>query len=167
MASSQHYVATSYVYDQQRDSFLLILHKKLGKWLPPGGHLDDGELPHQGALRELLEETGLQGTIVGLLPTPDVDTPSTPQLYTPFCVLAETIPANSNEEEHIHIDFIYVVEIDSTEPLFLLASEVDGARWISSEEIADLETFENVQQVCRAISALNHQKADLLLGAAD
>ncbi len=39
---------------------LLVKHKKLGKWLGPGGHMEENELPHQAAEREFLEETGLK-----------------------------------------------------------------------------------------------------------
>ena len=39
---------------------LLIKHKKLNMWLSPGGHVDEGELPHQTAEREFLEETGVK-----------------------------------------------------------------------------------------------------------
>src|SRR5437879_2439360 len=35
------YVATGYVYDRHTNSFLLIFHKKSGKWLSPGGHLHE------------------------------------------------------------------------------------------------------------------------------
>jgi 8-oxo-dGTP pyrophosphatase MutT (NUDIX family) len=31
-----------------------------GRWTLPGGHLDEGEAPHTGALRELLEEAGIK-----------------------------------------------------------------------------------------------------------
>jgi ADP-ribose pyrophosphatase YjhB (NUDIX family) len=54
MVSHNHYVATSYVYDRNTDRFLLIWHKKLGKLLPPGGHLNSEEEPHKGAQRELV-----------------------------------------------------------------------------------------------------------------
>jgi ADP-ribose pyrophosphatase YjhB (NUDIX family) len=158
MALSQQYVATSYVYDRETDRFLFVLHKKLGKWLPPGGHLEDGEEPQQGALRELLEETGLQGRVVSLLETPDVHTATIPQLATPFCVLAEPIPANAGSEAHLHIDFVYVVEIDTTQPLDLLAAEVSHARWIATPEVATLETYENVKRVCREISVSSSKK---------
>jgi 8-oxo-dGTP pyrophosphatase MutT (NUDIX family)/GNAT superfamily N-acetyltransferase len=38
---------------------VLHKHKRLGLWLQPGGHIDDGETPWDGALREAAEETGL------------------------------------------------------------------------------------------------------------
>jgi ADP-ribose pyrophosphatase YjhB (NUDIX family) len=157
MALRQHYVATGYVYDRETDSFLLILHNKLGKWLPPGGHLEEGEVPHQGALRELREETGLRGRIVNLLQTPDVATYSVAQLFTPFCILREIIPASLHEDEHVHIDFIYVIEIERADVLKIHTEEISQARWISSQEIPTLETFENVKRVCKAISNLQQR----------
>ena len=38
---------------------VLHLHKRLGMWLQPGGHLDAGETPAEAARREAEEETGL------------------------------------------------------------------------------------------------------------
>jgi 8-oxo-dGTP pyrophosphatase MutT (NUDIX family) len=37
-------------------------------WLPPGGHIDPHELPHDAAVREVHEETGLA---VALRTVPD------------------------------------------------------------------------------------------------
>jgi 8-oxo-dGTP pyrophosphatase MutT (NUDIX family) len=47
---------------------LLIKHAKLGIWLNPGGHIEDGEVPHQAAEREFWEETGLKVTTVSVPP---------------------------------------------------------------------------------------------------
>ncbi len=154
MVVRQHYVATGYVYDRKTDRFLLIMHKKSGKWLPPGGHLDKGEEPHKGALRELCEETGVQGRIINLLETPEVGTPTVAQLPTPFCVLYEKITSELEGEEHMHIDFVYVVEVNFSEVLNLRVEEVLLAKWVSSEEIDYMDTYENVKQVCRAISSI-------------
>jgi 8-oxo-dGTP pyrophosphatase MutT (NUDIX family) len=41
---------------------LLHLHKRAGIWIQPGGHVDEGETPWDGAARETLEETGLIAT---------------------------------------------------------------------------------------------------------
>ena len=39
----------------------------LGLWSLPGGYVDQGEVVEQGAAREVLEETGLQVDIIGLI----------------------------------------------------------------------------------------------------
>ena len=38
---------------------ILHLHKRLGRWMQTGGHIEPGEMPHDAALRESEEETGL------------------------------------------------------------------------------------------------------------
>ena len=38
---------------------LLLKHRRLGIWLQPGGHVDPGETPWDGAVREAAEETGM------------------------------------------------------------------------------------------------------------
>jgi len=38
---------------------LLLRHRNLDRWMPPGGHVDPGELPFESAVRETLEETGI------------------------------------------------------------------------------------------------------------
>jgi 8-oxo-dGTP pyrophosphatase MutT (NUDIX family) len=38
---------------------VLHRHRRLGIWLQPGGHVDEGEAPADAALRELVEETGV------------------------------------------------------------------------------------------------------------
>ena len=60
----------------ERDGKILILKRAMGEatgaWYTPGGGLEPGELPVEGARRELFEETGLAPSgplaLVGLLP---------------------------------------------------------------------------------------------------
>ena len=41
------------------DKILFVSHTKLNLWLFPGGHIEANETPDQAALREAMEETGL------------------------------------------------------------------------------------------------------------
>ncbi len=44
----------------QDDKFLMGKRRDNGRWTNPGGHLDPGEEPIEGAARELLEESGIE-----------------------------------------------------------------------------------------------------------
>jgi len=54
-----HVTASAFVLSSR--GIILHRHRLLGRWLQPGGHIDEGERPEQAALRETLEETGLTG----------------------------------------------------------------------------------------------------------
>ena len=58
LASPEHVTASAVVVGPR--GTVLHLHKRLHRWLQPGGHLDPGEGPWDGALRESREETGLE-----------------------------------------------------------------------------------------------------------
>ena len=49
------------VFAKHRGKVLLIEHKRLATWLPVGGEIEAGESPLEAAVRELREETGLEG----------------------------------------------------------------------------------------------------------
>ncbi len=54
--------ASCFVIDE--DKILLIYHKKFGKYIQPGGHIEGDEEPYQTAMREVFEETGIVIDIV-------------------------------------------------------------------------------------------------------
>jgi 8-oxo-dGTP pyrophosphatase MutT (NUDIX family) len=58
--------ASCFVIDN--NSILLIFHKKFGKYLQPGGHIEGDEEPYQTAIREVLEETGIEIIIDDKIP---------------------------------------------------------------------------------------------------
>ena len=62
--------ATCLVVSDNKEKILLVKRSaapKIGFWCLPGGFVELGETPDQGALRELKEETGLSGKIEMLL----------------------------------------------------------------------------------------------------
>src|SRR5687768_14000019 len=57
-----HLTGSAFVVSHDGLHVLLLHHRKLGRWLQPGGHADDGESSGETvALREAREETGVKG----------------------------------------------------------------------------------------------------------
>lgn len=97
----RHFAATTYLFYEGK--LVFIWHNKLNSWLPPGGHVEEKEAPHEAALREIKEEVGV--TLVELFahkPLIKFDN-RTKSLPEPYRVLEEKI-----SENHYHIDFIYL-----------------------------------------------------------
>src|SRR6266550_2401906 len=98
---------TATVYILEENKVLLHFHKKLQKWLPPGGHVEADELPSDCAKREALEETGLH---VELIKDENiwVSRWNATSFERPWLCLLENIPPHGTEGPHQHIDFVYL-----------------------------------------------------------
>jgi 8-oxo-dGTP pyrophosphatase MutT (NUDIX family) len=57
-ADTTHVTASAVVVGTR--GTVLHLHKRLGRWMQPGGHIDPGEDPPAAAAREATEELGLE-----------------------------------------------------------------------------------------------------------
>src|SRR5215212_6716560 len=129
-------VATFVVH---RGRVLLLWHPKHSMWLPPGGHIEAGELPDEAAVREVLEETGVRVRLVGERGL-NVDYPT--QLVRPWGVQ--------------HIDLVYfAVPVDDDCEVSGECAARDRAGWYDAAELADLGANEEIQgwvaQVARAL----------------
>ena len=125
---------------------LMLEHRKIGKWLPPGGHVEPEEFPDEAALRETREETGLDVEIIG-----DDSIMHTDQmahtLREPFAIVYEDVPYKIGPM-HTHFDMVYVVKVRGGR--LGGNSESTGIRWMESKEIEKLDTLPNVKAVALA-----------------
>lgn len=103
MEMTRHFTATAFVVNAGMT--ILHEHPKLNLWLPPGGHLHRDELPHQAAVREVREETGLEIDLLAEATGPHSDTAR--PLPQPETIQLEDINIHEEGVGHQHIDFIY------------------------------------------------------------
>lgn len=135
----RHFTVAVFVVHERR--VLLHFHRKLGKWLPPGGHVEDNELPDDAAVREVLEETGIRARLEGSYGL-GIDDPR--QLVLPVGVQVEHIYPG-----HEHIDLVYFAR---PEPEDLAAAEIDPrladsdrVGWYAAEELGELGANDEIQ----------------------
>ena len=56
--------AIAILFNAKRDQVLLVRRRDIPVYVPPGGGIDFGETPKQAALREAIEETGVEVKIL-------------------------------------------------------------------------------------------------------
>lgn len=149
----RHFTVTGYVVNKDRTRLLMIHHKKLNKWLPPGGHLEENEIPHEGAIREVFEETGVTATPV-LLDEPNMNLRGEVdmQIPRPYALLYQLIPEGSKDIEHIHLDMVYMLEADDSAETAAQLDEVFAAQWRTKEDIL---TSDDVFDSAKGFALLN------------
>jgi 8-oxo-dGTP pyrophosphatase MutT (NUDIX family) len=134
----RHFTATVYIFHEGK--VLLHRHPKLGKWLPPGGHLEENETPPEAAKREVFEETGLE--IIFLeQENVKVKAYNATSFPRPYLCLLEQIPAHKDQPPHQHMDFIYLAR-----PLSL-KDDLNGFQWMGWEEVQQLDIFPDTREV--------------------
>ncbi len=129
-----HLTGSAWIVNQKGDEVLLLHHRKLGKWLQPGGHADGDINLLAVALREAREETGLRSL--------------TPWSSSIFDVDIHRIPARGSEPEHLHFDVRFAIIADKGEPL-RINHESNSLAWIPLDRVGELTQEESILRMCR------------------
>jgi 8-oxo-dGTP pyrophosphatase MutT (NUDIX family) len=150
----KHFVTSVYILEDNR--VLLLMHPKLKKWLPPGGHVEENETPIEAALREVEEETGL---LVELFSDEHVwiEKWNANSFHRPFLCLIEEIPPYKDQAAHQHIDLIYLARpLPNSQ---IKPTPDHPLRWFTFDEVrslrSDEEIFAETQEVIQTI--MEHQ----------
>jgi 8-oxo-dGTP pyrophosphatase MutT (NUDIX family) len=124
-----HVTGSAWILDRDRTHVLLTHHRKLNKWLQPGGHAD-GDADVLGvALREAVEETGL--------------THIEPASNEVFDVDIHAIPARGHEPQHFHYDVRFLFHADRNTPLVITEESHDLA-WVPLDNVRGYDVDESV-----------------------
>lgn len=124
-----HLTASAWVLDETRTQVLLVHHRKLGKWLQPGGHADGETDLLEVARTEVREETGLNTTPI--LPDRIFDLDIHP------------IPDHSGVPAHEHFDVRFLLEAAGAQQP-RNNHESHDARWVDLERLEELSTEESL-----------------------
>lgn len=108
--------------DDTRRSILLVDHVKAGLWLPPGGHVDEGEDPRVTAMREAAEELGIDGVFHPAFG----DDPL-------FLSVTRTVGAGS----HVDVTFWFLLAAEKGMALAPDPREAHRVRWFDLDDPAE------------------------------
>ena len=121
-----HFTGSAWLVSADGERVLLMHHRKLNRWLQPGGHADGDTDLARVALREAWEETGVTGLCVeGRI----------------FDMDRHRIPARANEPEHWHYDVRYVVRAGADDR-YTINEESQALAWRPVVEVADDAGFD-------------------------
>ena len=132
-----HLTASAWVISEDHEFALLLHHKRLRRWLQPGGHIEDDRHLEAAAQREAEEETGLPVRLAQA----DI-----------FDVDVHFIPAGKREPGHYHYDIRFLFYADPTLPL-TGGEESHELAWIA---VSDLLTHEetSIARMARKANSL-------------
>ncbi len=113
--------ATVYIKNEAKE-FFMFFHHRLQKFVPPGGKIDNHEIPSDAAIREVLEETGMTVELISASP-----------------ISARPCPFGIDDHETIagvryHTDLIYLGKVKDTS-FQIEEREGHSGQWMSLDQI--------------------------------
>lgn len=146
-----HITGAAWVVSADGQKVVLVHHRKLGRWLQPGGHADGDADVVRVARKEAEEETGLANLeLVGPNHEP-----------VPLDIDVHIIPArhdtsgNLLEDAHEHHDIRFLFRASGDESL-VVSDESHDVRWFDVDKLPNVTDEESVLRLAK--------KADAWLG---
>ena len=133
-ANTIHVTASAWVVNPSRTHVFMVHHGKLHEWFQPGGHADGDHDVLRVAMKEVMEESGMDPAHIRLL-SQDV-----------FDVDIHTVPATRGAPTHSYIDIRFLVEMDDDVPV-PGSHESHEVRWIPLREVAGMSRWRSTHRM--------------------
>lgn len=143
----KHFCTTTYIFNKDGDKCLLIRHKKLPFYLPPGGHIDENEDYLESSQREVAEELGF---VKDSLSYPDYLQEMDGVCLQPWAVQKYTIVP----EEHYHYDLVFGAIVNEDTPIKPGEGESQDVQWFN---VADIDSIETTDECKKNIKKMAHK----------
>ncbi len=134
----------------EQGHILLVHHKRIGAWLPPGGHVEEDELPHETVVREVEEETGLTVSII----SPNLPiTESAEAFFLPEPLCMHAVKAIEAKGTFYHIDLAYLCRLNNSNiaagllPEIVVNQELHNASWVEFSKLSEIPLAKNVIEI--------------------
>ena len=124
-----HVTGSAMVLDSTGSRVLLTHHRKLDRWLQPGGHADGIADVLEVAMTEADEETGLESIEPVSRELLDVD--------------IHAIPARGDEPGHFHYDCRFLLQSTGSDE-FTVSEESHDLAWVPMSNIVDYTDEESI-----------------------
>ncbi len=141
-----HITGSAWVVSPDFSKVLLIHHKKLDKWLQPGGHSDGDPDTVEVTKREVQEETGY--------------TPVEDQIIL-FDVDVHQLPFDEkrNVEPHLHYDLRYLIIVDPEAEGIQQVEEINDMKWVDINVVEELTTEAPLLRMARKTIKLKDERS--------
>ena len=132
-----HITCSGLVLAPDGERVLTVHHRRLDRWLLPGGHVEaSDEWIWETARREVLEETGV-----------DVDADATPLLAG---MDVHGIPSNGREPYHLHHDLVFAFR--ALRDSVVCSAESREVRWCAPAEFDRYGLPDNIVRAYRRVT---------------
>ena len=132
-----HITSSSWLLSNDLSRVLLTHHRKLNKWLQPGGHCDGESDVVKSALREAEEESGITGWELLDEEIFDLD--------------VHVIPARKSDPEHFHFDVRFLFKATENED-YIVSEESHDLAWVALDEMDKYTQEESMRRMVQKTS---------------
>jgi len=143
---SGHVTASAWILSPDLNAVLLTHHKKLGRWLQLGGHVEDDVSIQAAALREAREESGI--------PRMDLLDEAL------FDIDVHLIPERKGTPAHYHYDFRFLIQAGYRD--FIVSPESNDLAWLDAtkplESLADASIARMQSKTMTALKKIGSPK---------